>query len=524
MSSFQRLLLGIAIGGMVAIFSFPNARHLLLHLTHTRAIQEEILSNELSSDTGPIHFEKSVDKMDVFELLNVCTQIARRMNTNRNAFVEPSEYKKVKDFLRLAEQRDPDNSLFPQLTAIAAAQAGEMDEAGREWRRSSSMRRWNNGSTEAMNVLWKAFSLRENFRNSAQGLLALQFRSTDTTSLILRASQSSVGPGSNFHSDIIRKAYTILNLSKLRDGTSSLEAGMSAHEIILALATVESFRRAMKPGEMEREQQIYVDALRTLGHPALSQEIRRELRRNFAWTAILKPEEDIASIKSQVTLNSLLCSSLPSVLFFSSLILGGIAYIGSAVNGMFGNVPHPDKRYVIGFSLFVGIFAFFLTQLWLFSIWVLFLGVLLATPIESASLATIEFSAKNRVVINVLTVASLGAICICCFSMTPSASVLGYGENVELKLFAMPSVWQPLAFLVVSLTVPFSALWAWQKQRAMFYLLGNVLKNVALNGCILGAFFAVVSTPICMLADNGNSKIIEQWMVDEPTSFGIDQP
>ena len=524
MSAFQRLLLGIAIGGLVAIFFYPASRNLILHLLHTRAVQQEISTNNISSNVGPINFVKPVEKMTYEELLLASMQIARRMNQDRDALVSKEDLKMVQNFLTVAEKRDPDNAVWPQIAAIAVSQARMPKESASEWERASRMNSWRNGSTEAMALLWSALSKKEGVRMSGQGLIALQFRSSDTASLVLRVSQSANGPGAFVHNDLVRKAYTILNISRVRDGTSSLDTGRLAYELIVSLATPSRYRKAVKPGEMEREQQMFVDALDGLGYKQISREVRRELRRNIAWTAILKPEETIASVRNGTILAGIIYSSLPSVLFFSSLILGGLAYIGTALNGLFGDIPHPDARCVLGLSCLLGVSAYILTEMWLFSSWVAFLGVLLATRVDTASPDNFVWTTKNKIVMCILSIVSLLSIMLSCFSMTPSALVFAYGSDVDLKLFAMPSVWQPLAFLVVSLVVPFAALWAWQKQRAMFRMLGTILSKVATNAAIVGAICAVVSTPICLMLDSGNSRIVEKWIVDEPTSFGIDQP
>lgn len=524
MSAFQRLLLGIAIGGLVAIFSYPTSRNLILHLLHARSIQQELSVNAITSSNAPIQFAKPIEKMSAEELLLASMQIAARMNQSKESSVGNEDLKLVKEFLSVAESRDPENAVWPQIAAIAASKAKLPDEAAKEWVRASKMNSWRNGSTEALATLWTVLADKEGTRLSSQGLLALQFRSNDTASLVLRVSQSANGPGAIVQSDLLRKAYTILNLSRIRDGTPSLDTGKSANQLIVEMATTSRFRRAVRPGEVEREQQMFVDALDRQGYKHLSQEVRRELRRNFAWTVILKPDETIASIRSNTTLRGVICSSLPSVLFFSALILGGLAYIGAALDGLFGAIPHPDARYVLGFSCLLGVTAYFVTEMWLFSIWVAFLGVLLATPVETASPDGITWSTPNKLVIIGLTLLSLFSIGVCCFSMTPSALIFAYGPNVDLKLFAMPTVWQPLAFLVVSLVVPFAALWAWQKQRAIFRVLGITLRNISTSGAIIGAFCSVVSTPICLVLDTGNSQTVEKWIVDEPTSFGIDQP
>ena len=188
MTKPQSVFLGIGIGALIVFIIHPASRSLLLQPWHTEGIKSEILNNPLLQEPSPLPKYKENDLRIPEKYFLIANLIARNTNTYHINPINQQDYNLAVEFFHRLEQQEPDNALWPQLSAGISCKSKNFEECLGYLEKASKKNYWDNGSVLIVNDLWKRMESLQNQRFAWQGLFAIRFKPVDTTTLMLSIS------------------------------------------------------------------------------------------------------------------------------------------------------------------------------------------------------------------------------------------------------------------------------------------------------------------------------------------------
>lgn len=445
-------------------------------------------------------------------------QVSEELVNNPVAKLDNEQYERGKDLFGRAATLDSDNAFWPQLSAAIAVRASKIQQASIFWESASKKAKWDSGQRDELLALWNKTAAEEGYRFAWQGLLALNFRKDDWILAIARTA------GALKDKDIRMKVITVINAALIRDGASSIQAKRLACQMAYHAAGIPTDDlQDATPSERERIEAQFLEQVSQQLGPDVGTRIRVEMRRNAGWLALLMPTHEVQKIQHKTQIISMLSANLPSSIFIAALLMGFITGMGWCFTRCFGQVPHPDPRWVYLFSGLAAIFAFTVFQAWLLSVWFVLLGAMITTPNPIRREKPKELNTIQTLLISMIGISSVAFFVGAIFYSGPSIRIALSTEPIPW-LSSMATLLSALGLIILSFSVPCAVIWARQTQAPVLTQIGMTLQHLGAKTTVICLWFLIVVTPVAIYFDNKANQDVKKWIADEAAAFRIIEP
>jgi hypothetical protein len=515
MNGGARLAVGIALGGLLMLILHPISRAFIFYRVQPDRATPIVKVSPLITPR-PASFAALLMQNTLPEgFFASARQVSEELVNNPVAKLDNEQYERGKDLFGRAANLDSDNAFWPQLSAAIAVRATKTQEALHFWESASKKSKWDSGQREELLTLWNKIATEEGHRFAWQGLLALHYRKDDWILAIARTA------GALKDSNVKTKIITIINASLIRDGASSIQAKRLACQIAYHAAGIPTDElQGFTPSEREKSEAQFLDEVSQKIGPDAATRIRIEMRRNAGWMALLMPSHEVQQIQNTTQIISILSSNMPSSVFIGAVLMSLVGGVGWCFSRCFGQIPHPDPKWVYLFSGLTAILAFTIFQAWPLSIWFLVLGAMIATPNIIRREKPKELNTSQTLLLTTIGLTAVSFFIAAIFFSSPSIRIALTIEPVPW-LGSMTILLCALGLIVLSFTIPCAVIWARQTQAPVLTQIGMTLQHLGAKTATLCLLILIISTPTAIYFDNKVSQDVKKWIIDEAAAFRI---
>lgn len=524
MTKPQSVFLGIGIGALIVFFVHPASRSLLLQPWHTEGIRSEVLNNPLFQEPSPLPKYEENDLKIPEKYFLIASLIARNTNTHYLNSIEQYDYNLALEFFNRLEQLEPDNALWPQLSAGISCKSKDFEECMSYLEKASKKNYWDNGSVLIVNNVWKKLESLQSQRFAWQGLFAIRFKPVDTTTLILSIPDGIKWDEKEEYEQMKFRSYFIINAGLIRDFSTTIHDGNEASKAIFQMAGSRLHPdEGMTPSALETERVEFVNTIeKFLGHDMASR-MRRELRSTSAWNVLLKSEQDIKNAHRYVSRLSVLITSLPSMVLYSGCMFILIMAFGKYLMSSINLNSKSDIKMTLLISLLVGIiFYIVFRDFYVCGMFVL-LSVFVTLPKSINKVRFIEFTKLQSMLITFIGLISFCLFCLWIFGINPTSLFLIEQAGILSVFVATPLLWLQSGLLIVGLSTLLAFNWAHKDDYSIPSVLGITLSHLGRRMVVLSLFLIVILVPICLYVDSNLQLVVESWINSEPRAFRVTQ-
>jgi len=568
MTARGKLLLGCGLGGLLALVAHPISRSLLFYLFLGGNPEEALQKEPICSEPAPVPEPKNIEDMTELEIYRNATLIARNCLTTKALDVSERDYRIALRFFTEAEKHDPDNAVWPQMTAALSLRVAKHTQVRANLYRAAQKTSWRNGSEIIVHSIWRNLSRDANIRLSWQGLLALSYRPEDIPRLFatlkkltksraflistLRNSEPNpihrpkipglpnpktmdideenpfaeeMQPTFEKNMDFTLRIYLLFNAGLIRDFARSIESGKIAIETAsfvscVRVAPLGEFR----PTVMETlRTQFIAHAHRVLGDE-IGNRVLREFRSNTAWYAILRSPNEIANDKRKIFLLSLFAPIIPSSVFFAGITMTLLGILGYTSARLWGKFPHPDKRVILAIGTLGAVAIWEWSLPWMLAAWCVLLGGIVAYPMQTSRPGIAPIKGHGRMIINLIGILSFVLLVMWFAALNPSLLLAQKQSPFLSRMLMDSSMWGQLAFVILSLVIPIATAWAHMQRKPVLTCIGEAFANIGYMYSIIALVATLIVTPLAIYTDSQLQPIVESWILNEPQAFRITQP
>ncbi len=524
MTKPQSAFLGIGIGALIVFFIHPASRSLLLQPWHTAGIRSEILGAPLFQKPSPLPKYKESDLKIPEKYFLIASLIARNTNTHYINPINQHDYKLALEFFNSLEQQDPDNALWPQLSAGLSCKSKDFEECMSYLEKASKKNYWDNGSVLIVNDLWKKMESLQSQRFAWQGLFAIRFKPVDTTTLILSISNDIKWGERVEYEQMKFRSYFIINAGLIRDFSTTIHDGNEASKAIFRMAGSRlHLDEGMTPSALETERVDFVNTIEKFLGTDMASRMRRELRSTSAWNVLLKSEQDIKNAQRYVSRLSILVTSLPSMILYSGCMFFLIMAFGQYFMSSINLNSKSDIKMTLFISLLVGVIFYTIFRSVYVSGMFMLLSVFVTLPKSINKTKFIAFTKQQSMLITFIGLVSFCLFGLWIFGINPTSLFLFEQAGILSVFVANPLLWLQSGLLIVGLSTLLAFSWAQKDDYSTPSVLGTILSYLGRRMVVLSLFLIIILVPICLYIDNNLQTIVESWINNEPRAFRVTQ-
>lgn len=508
-----RVLLGIGLGALGALFLNPTSRTLLA------ASSWKLRSPDFMART-PYRVSATQDLPPSSEPAGAAFYLLAGAIEMRKGTLDPREIDSLIAVARLQASQDPDNAFWRQALSLYLWHRGDRAEAQREWIRAAAAMRWNDYQNERLRFL------REGLQTSSGGTLAWHDavsyleRSDALQAQIARLGASILAyQAGTEYSDLEIRYATVINGRLLRDGARSVRGGTHGASLVdrAALGSVEPDDFSHRRLHLERLRMI--DLLSRSGRPDRVEKALDAFASNDAWFALVRPVDRDREV-DRLLVDALTASTVPGAFLLVTVTGGLIALSG----WFFERSPALQRLLVTPVAPVLGLALAVLTYLWTgMPLVAFFFAVCLSFfAVGAGGRRSAAATDLGRPLLGLLAVlGTLLGLSVAGFAICASAPfrnlappLLGIDNPDSLTL-----VFATAATILAGMVLATAPGWALIKRYAPERLAGTVLRRLGI-GLASGALIATIATGLaCLVIEVRTQSVLSLLVLNEPLYY-----
>jgi hypothetical protein len=507
MKSGQRLALGFGIGGAITLLIHPASRGLMTYSLRPDSATQVIASSAFCKEPLELFPPAGDGATTLSDGYLTAFRIARRLNGLTGA--SERDLRVAASFTDYMGAREPDNAYWSQIGATLAHKGGDAEGAKQRWTFATHKSRWESGEAQQVTKLWGELASADGLRLAWQGLIAISFRTNDPAKFIAREAKRMT------HQDLRHRFETLVNCGIMLRNTTTFALGNHAR----SLAEFAIYN-GPKPRDLRVAaslQAAFTDQLgATLGVQA-SKRAQSELREIESWEALAYSSQAIAeATRQRLAIESVMTSMLPSSCLLVALAFTALWLLGRGLSAASRHGAQPGRLVALLSGLALGIFIYWQASSLLAGVWCLLLGAFAGTRV---SFARIEDGPLPKFAACFGWATGLASMLLASAWMLARSAPSHHLIHNEWFINPLSFGWA--SALVLSLVIPFAALFGRANRRPILHFSGQILSSAAGFAAGVSLLLAIVSTPICILRESQNRVFVERWITNEPDTFRI---
>jgi hypothetical protein len=517
---------GVGFGITLALFLHPVSRSVLLYGFHDQEPLPSLVERHpIAKPPTEGVSRPSPDGASLYEVSVFAYQIARRINVQGRAFVNPADSQVASQFLMRAAEAEPDNAFWPQMLAVLAHRSRNIEQASAFWERAAVLGTWSDRRPQQIEDFALTLARADGAERAWHWILGNRVRTSDVATVILRSAAASFDPVEGDSRRLRQRAVALANAGLILQGAYSVDARMAACTLAYRAAEMGAGPRgaALDPKRFEGVRSSFVRSVSAEVGPEAGEDAARTLLRAEGWLRLLKPSAEIEAERHRVSEMAVLAAMLPSSTVRCALVFLLVAGLGWFVRWALGGIPHPD-RFLLMLVAAGGAWAlYWVTGLVSLGAWTILLGVVLALPIEVGKPDARLPQGWERSLLAGIGIASF--ILLAWYfvsSSVPSRLLLHLYDPESPPWLDETRNLFIVALVLLSLVVLVSRVVAGRRHQAPFAVLGTHLFWLGAWLGVAGIVAAALITPFSIKAEQRLLDVGKAWAIDEQRAFRID--
>lgn len=350
-----RVLIGVLVGAVLAMFGHPATRGILLTPVRRVDSASAVSCFLIAQEKPPEPTSLSSASLWVHEA-------SERIRLSRP--ISRSELLTVREIADNASRKQPDNAFWRQATAVMDDRLDDRKRAADEWRAGARCLTYNDFQSELLQTGVRALARRQGYAESWQLAFAYSLRSDAFAQCVYTLGQRLL-QRTDAGSDALDLRYaTIVNADLMRAGSRGLAIAQRSSDLIelttYPQAEVSAVRR---PKRLHLGKVRLLDALRAANRRNDYRRVEQAFIENEAWREILLKPGATAQI-DELAIRAMTAAAIP----FSFFIVGVVASLYLLVVTRSWKWPMKeriDPRWIVAWGAAIALVGAAATHYWL---------------------------------------------------------------------------------------------------------------------------------------------------------------
>lgn len=507
-----RVLLGIVLGGVLALLFHPIATPYYLGTLRTLGRSPQVLSSPWLPENRAQVNNPSLAST-AYSVLQVAIQIRARAPISKPALT------KLVARIRTAIESDPENAFWYDAMSVFLDAAGDREGARRVWMQSASLKRWDDYQNQRLGILAK--DLRGEFMGemSWQASALYGFRRPDFWVLLRQFAFTTINSvGFKTNSNVEQRLSLIQHGRLLRDGCKSAIGGRIATAMIERATRDDSSETPHAPREVQRDRDQFLSILRRSPMANEAEWVEQVFNDNDSWFTVVDTTEHLEHRKDMIAMSTIV-GSIPGACTIAFAISLVIWFVGYALSN-FRNVYRILEMPIVPFlGIAVCSVVFWFTRLpgpALLSVGVFALFCFVPEDIRRNEPHFDNWGTFGLVVLSVPLAATI--LCFCLGLLTPSQLFVGTLDVDWLNVIGNSSL-GGVGLILLAIAIMTAPLWGLARRYPPSRLAGRILVRLGTWLSVSFALGVLVLGPISIAVDRNLSNQLGKLAANEPGAY-----